>query len=147
VFWERSTVWRVLRNPAYRGQAAFGKKQVTGERTKATRRVRVRGERHGLAPRRAARPAEEWISIPVPAIVSDETFELAQAPIQENKHFAARNTKHPAAHRPGRLPQLWVCVLSRLGPLKQAHLLLLPLHRLQLPPRRRPGVLKPSDPR
>jgi site-specific DNA recombinase len=77
VFWERSTVWRILRNPAYRGQAAFGKKHVTGERTKATRRVRVRGERHGLAPRRAARPAEEWISIPVPAIVSDETFERA----------------------------------------------------------------------
>jgi site-specific DNA recombinase len=96
VFWERSTVWRILRNPAYRGQAAFGKKQVTGERTKATRRVRVRGERHGLAPKRTARPAEEWISIPVPALVSDEQFELAQARMQENKRFAARNTKHPA---------------------------------------------------
>jgi site-specific DNA recombinase len=88
-------VWRILRNPAYRGHAAFGKKQVTGERTKATRRVRVRGERHGLASKRTSRPVEEWISIPVPAIVSDETFELAQARIQENKRFAARNTKHP----------------------------------------------------
>src|SRR5436309_2808293 len=28
--WDRSTIWAMLRNPAYRGQAAFGKTQTTG---------------------------------------------------------------------------------------------------------------------
>ena len=33
--WDRSTVWAMLRNPAYHGQAAFGKTQTTGQRAKA----------------------------------------------------------------------------------------------------------------
>jgi site-specific DNA recombinase len=27
--WERSTVWGMLRNPAYKGQACFGKTPIT----------------------------------------------------------------------------------------------------------------------
>ena len=39
---------------------------------------------------------EQWTSIPVPALITDETFELAQARLQENKHYAKRNSREPA---------------------------------------------------
>ena len=40
--WERSTVWGILRNPAYSGRACFGKTERR-ERQRITRRVRQRG--------------------------------------------------------------------------------------------------------
>jgi site-specific DNA recombinase len=94
--WDRSTVWGMLRNPAYRGEAAFGKTQTTGQRAKPTRPVRARGERHGRRDTRRDRPPEEWTSVPVPALVTAEQFELAQARLEENKRFAARNSREPA---------------------------------------------------
>jgi site-specific DNA recombinase len=56
----------MLRNPAYRGTAWYGKTQLA-ERQKITRPLRLRG---GIASRQSAqheRPREEWIEIPVPA--------------------------------------------------------------------------------
>ncbi len=95
--WDRSTVWGMLRNPAYRGQAAFGKTQTSGQRAKPTRPTRARGERHGRRETRRDVAPEQWTSIPVPALVSTETFELAQARLEENKRFAPRNTKEPTS--------------------------------------------------
>ena len=46
-------------------------------------------------PREQDQPAEKWTLIAVPAIVSEETFELAQARLAQNAHFAKRNTKKP----------------------------------------------------
>ena len=66
--WERSMVWAMLRNPAYRGTACFGKTRVA-TRQRATRALRLRG---GVSRRNSAnheRPREEWIEIPVPALV------------------------------------------------------------------------------
>ncbi|MBI4560525.1 MAG: recombinase family protein [Candidatus Rokubacteria bacterium] len=93
--WDRSTVWGMLRNPAYQGTACF---QKTGgaRREKVTRRARQRGD---VAPRRMAlraRPREEWIEIPVPALVSPTQFALAQARLEENRRFARRHTKTPS---------------------------------------------------
>ena len=92
--WERTTVWAMLRNPAYKGRACFGK---TGKvsRSKITRPLRNRG---GFSKRCSAnreRPREEWIEIPVPAIISEETFALAQERLQRNKQLSARRTKEP----------------------------------------------------
>src|SRR5712691_9182936 len=64
--WERSTVWAMLRNPAYRGTACFGKTRVA-PRQRVTRALRMRG---GMTTRNSAnheRPREDWIEIPVPA--------------------------------------------------------------------------------
>src|SRR5215218_6262626 len=94
--WDRSTVWGMLRNPAYRGQAAFGKTQSSGRHGKLTRTTRARGERHGRRVTRADLPAEQWTHIAVPAIVDEQTFALAQARLEDNKRFAARNTKTPS---------------------------------------------------
>ena len=93
--WDRSSVWGMLRNTAYRGQAAFGKTKTLERHGKPTRTTRGRGERHGRRPAREDQPAEKWTLIAVPAIVTDETFELAQARLAQNAHFAKRNTKKP----------------------------------------------------
>ena len=89
--WERSTVWAMLRNPAYKGTACFGKTRLA-PRQRITRRLRLLG---GIATRESAsheRPREEWIEIPVPAIVSEETFALAQERLERNKVLAPRRT-------------------------------------------------------
>jgi site-specific DNA recombinase len=93
--WERSTTWAMLRNPAYKGTACFGKTQ-SAPRQRITRPIRLRG---GLAQRESAhheRPRDEWIEIAVPAIVSDETFALAQEALERNKVHARRRTITPS---------------------------------------------------
>jgi site-specific DNA recombinase len=92
--WERSTVWAILRNPAYKGTACFGKTEHA-ERKKITRRLRNRG---GFSPRNSCsheRPREEWIEIPVPPIIGEAVFSLAQERLERNKQFSRRHTKEP----------------------------------------------------
>jgi len=93
--WDRSTIWGILRNPAYKGRAAFGKTRVADRPTKLTRPARKRG---GPSPRpaREERPREEWITVPVPAIIDEITFALAAEQLEENKRFARRHTKKPS---------------------------------------------------
>jgi site-specific DNA recombinase len=94
--WERSTLWAMLRNPAYYGQAAYGKTRMTGQPSRPTRITRQRGERHGRrGETRRDVPPENWTLVPVPALINEETFALAQVRLAENKRFAKRNTKKP----------------------------------------------------
>src|SRR5262245_45027897 len=61
--WCRSMVWAILRNPAYKGTACFGKTEIR-PRQRVTRPLRLRG---GVANRNSAsheRPREEWIEYP-----------------------------------------------------------------------------------
>jgi site-specific DNA recombinase len=93
--WERSTVWAMLRNPAYKGQACFGKTQVAA-RQRLNRLARQRG---GLPVRNSAsleRPREEWLEIAVPALIHEETFALAEERLVVNKKYAARRTVEPS---------------------------------------------------
>ena len=93
--WERSTVWAMRRNPAYKGAAGFGKTQ-TAPRQRITRPLRLRG---GIASRDSAhheRPQDEWIAIPVPSIIDEQTFALAQQPLAANKTHAPRRTVVPS---------------------------------------------------
>lgn len=94
--WSASTIWGMLRNPAYRGEAAFGKTKSSERYGKATRVTRARGGRHSTRPSRERQPAAEWALIPVPALVSDEQFALAQTRLKDNKRFARRNAKQPS---------------------------------------------------
>lgn len=92
--WEKSTVWGMLKNPAYKGTAYYGKTEPT-ERQRMTRPLRQKG---GISPRCSShreRPREDWIEIPVPAIVSDDTFEHAKELLEKNKQLSRRNTKEP----------------------------------------------------
>ena len=94
--WERSVVWAILRNPAYQGTACFNKTQV-GLRQKVTKPFRLSGRAvHGEKSSGHERPRDEWIEIPVPAIVSEETFALAAERLADNKRFAPRRTIEPS---------------------------------------------------
>lgn len=93
--WDRSTVWGMLRNPAYAGRAAFGKTRVADRPKKLTRPVRQRGRIPSPRPAFEERPRSEWIEIPVPPLVDETTFALAAEQLERNKRFARRNTKEP----------------------------------------------------
>jgi len=90
--WGRKTGWGMLKNPAYMGQAAFGKTRI------APLQPRLRAQRgRSLQPRRAYSttevPAEEWIPIPVPALVSAELFAAVQAQLEENRQRARQGQR------------------------------------------------------
>src|SRR6266508_663096 len=94
--WDRSTVWGMLRNPAYAGRAAFAKTMRTQQRARLTRPARLAGRSISRNPLILDRPAEDWVQIAVPPIVSEETFQLAARRLEDNQRFAARNTKVPS---------------------------------------------------
>jgi len=93
--WERSVVWGVLRNSAYRGVACFGKTRVSG-RTRVMRPQRRRGVTMPSTTASHERPREDWIEIPVPALVSEESFARAQELLRENKIRSRRRTIAPS---------------------------------------------------
>jgi site-specific DNA recombinase len=93
--WERSTVWAMLRNPAYWGRACFGKTEIR-PRQRVTKPLR---ERNGVCSRNSAnheKPRQEWVEVPVPALVSEETFALAQEQLVQNKQHSPRRTLEPS---------------------------------------------------
>ena len=91
--WDRSVIWAMLRNPAYAGAAVFGKTVTVAESPGLNRIARQQGRTTPRAVKVVDRPRTEWVMIPVPAIVSEDTFERAQHRLADNKRYAARNTK------------------------------------------------------
>ena len=83
--WDRTTVWTILKNPAYKGTAAFGKRRNVPLNRKRLRPMRGRPEN----PRRPASyvdtATEDQIFIDVPALVSQELFAVVQEQLQENR--------------------------------------------------------------
>ena len=94
--WDRSVVWAMLRNPAYAGTAVFGKTMATSGTPGLNRVARLQGRTTPRAVKTVDRPREEWLEIPVPAIVDQETFARVRQRLEGNKRFAARNTKVPS---------------------------------------------------
>ena len=91
--WERSTVWGMLNNPAYSGMAYFGKTREATRRQAGNRSTRLRGNSSKYKPQTAQdTPKDQWIGIPVPAIVSQQTFDLAQERLESNKRLSPRRT-------------------------------------------------------
>jgi site-specific DNA recombinase len=98
--WDRSAVWGMLRNPAYMGTAAFGKTR------QGPLRPRLRAQRgRPLQPRRASSPVEvpreEWMPIPVPAIVAPELFAAAQEQLRDNQRHARQYCRGAKSLRQG----------------------------------------------
>src|SRR6267143_446008 len=92
--WERSTVWGLLRKPAYEGKACYGKTEQA-ERQRITRPLRQRNSSSHRSNCHRDRPRADWIEVPVPALVSEETFALAQEQLTKNKHHSPRRTIEP----------------------------------------------------
>ena len=93
--WERSTVWGMLRNPAYKGTACFGKTQ-TAPRQRVTKPLRISGHSRRGETTGRERPRADWIEIPIPPLVSEDTFALAAERLADNKRFAPRRTIEPS---------------------------------------------------
>lgn len=89
--WDRTTIWGMLRNPAYMGRAAFGKtKSVPRGQLLRPLRGRCRAPRHSKSSSRAL-PRDQWTEIPVPALVSPEVFDAASQQLSRNQRLSKRN--------------------------------------------------------
>ncbi|MDQ3692615.1 MAG: recombinase family protein [Chloroflexota bacterium] len=77
-FWDPHSVARILRNETHKGVWHWNK----------TKRVQ-RGERKV----QESRPREEWLTVTVPVIVDEATWERAQEQLSRNKQQARRNAK------------------------------------------------------
>ena len=94
--WDRSVVWGMLRNPAYAGRACFGKTMRTEQPAGLNRHARLAGRstpRHYTV---VERPREDWLEIPVPALVAEDTWHRVQRRLEDNKRYASRNSTNPS---------------------------------------------------
>jgi len=90
-FWRNSTVHEILTNPAYCGKTYVFTYSYT--EAKITQVANPRPKRKRLI----RKPEEEWVEIPgaTPAIISQETFGLAQAKLEQNRRVPRRSPKRP----------------------------------------------------
>ena len=109
--WHANTVRLMLTNPTYTGQVYGGRSRARAPRQRWS----------ALRPVRPDRPCDEplppaaWFPIaPVPALVTQEQFDQAQAKLAQNQQFARRhNTAHPYLLRA--LVSCGVCQLGCVG--------------------------------
>jgi site-specific DNA recombinase len=87
--WNAASVRWILRNPAYAGRALTNRTRVAPARQRKSAMLPA-----GPGISHAPRPPEDWIEVPVPQIVSEETFAQVQAKLDANQQSAARNTRH-----------------------------------------------------
>lgn len=90
--WEGRALYNIIKNPAYKGDFAANR------RTEVKVPVTVNtGSLTGpvvkMVKKRVARPKEEWIIVPVPAIVSVEEWDLANNILSANKKTNKRSSK------------------------------------------------------
>jgi len=85
-YWYDSTLHNILTNPAYMGMACYNRRHnvPATQRNAALRPV-------GPGVTRRSNLPEEWMPIPVPAIVSPKQFAQAQERLALNQRLASRN--------------------------------------------------------
>src|SRR3954466_9417771 len=82
--WDRTTVWGILKNPAYVGTAAFGKTRI-GAMRERLRPVRGGAEQPRWPYSTYDVPEQEWLRMPVPALIESDLFAVAQEQLAENR--------------------------------------------------------------
>ena len=85
--WNVASVRGILRSPAYMGLAYSGRTHPVPARRRKSALQPV-GSGQSVQPS----PQEEWIAVPVPAMISQETFETVQQRLDRNVQMARRNT-------------------------------------------------------
>ena len=78
-------VWAILKNPAYKGTAGFGKTRAGPPKPQRLRPQRGRPEHPRRPASRVDTSSEDQIFIDVPGLVSEELFEAVQAQLEENR--------------------------------------------------------------
>ena len=79
--WGTSTISRLLRNEAYVGRLYFNR----------TETVPTAGAKKGH--RQVARPADEWVVIPVPPIIDEQAFTAASKTMMDNTKWSPRRAE------------------------------------------------------
>jgi site-specific DNA recombinase len=88
--WHNSLVGNILRQVQYTGEAYYNRTQKTYNEVG---QIRKNGHGKRKHPIRTPRLAEEWITIRVPAIIDQETWQVAQERMKNNQKFASRNNQ------------------------------------------------------
>src|SRR5579859_6979320 len=79
--WGPSTVNRLLRNEAYTGRVYYNRTEAVPDR------------RPGHRSRQVPRPRAEWIAIPCPPLITDQTFEAAATVSYDNAKWSPRRAE------------------------------------------------------
>ena len=79
--WGTSTLDRLLRNEAYIGRTYFNRTETVPDR------------RPGHHSRQVPRPRADWIAIPCPSIIADETFQAAAKASTDNAKWSPRRAE------------------------------------------------------
>src|ERR1700761_6268941 len=90
--WDRTTVWGILKNPAYIGTAAFGKTRI-GAMRERLRPVRGGAEQPRWPYSTYDVPENEWLRMPVPALIETELFATVQEQLTENRRRNRQNRR------------------------------------------------------
>jgi site-specific DNA recombinase len=86
--WTTATLRNILTNPAYTGTAYANRtREVDARQRKSALRPLGRGKSY------VRREAEDWMPIPMPALVTPEMFAQVQAKLQQNQRQASRNNR------------------------------------------------------
>ena len=84
--WNVTSVRGILRSPTSTGVAYSGRTRPTPARQRKSALQPV-----GPGQSQQPAPAEEWIAVPVPALISEETFQAAQHRLDRNVQMARRH--------------------------------------------------------
>ena len=79
--WGTSTLDRILRNEAYIGRTYFNRTETVPDR------------RPGHHSRQVPRPRADWIAIPCPAVIADQTFQAAGKASTDNAKWSPRRAE------------------------------------------------------
>ena len=91
--WASSTLGRLVRCEAYYGNFHYNK--TLGLIPRNPIKTIANGQYKRMKKTsRAMKPREEWIQIKIPAIIDEETFNLAQLQLGRNKAIANRELKY-----------------------------------------------------
>ena len=94
--WNCATIGRMLRQSAYKGTAYYARYRsdysAVGQRHK-------QGYGRMKNPRYIQRPADEWITVTVPALVSESLWQAVQERLLMNARFSQRNSRRPYLFR------------------------------------------------
>jgi site-specific DNA recombinase len=95
-YWNKGVIWLVLKNPAYMGQAVFGRRKAV-TKVKPIRAKKGSCEQSKNNYSVAYTEKENWIYIPVPPIIDKDIFDVVQEQLEENRKIA-RTKKRRATY-------------------------------------------------
>lgn len=113
--WSSPMVRHILHNETYTGTWHYGKTKIISDGKEHTRKAK---SKCGLG-KQVSRAKDEWVSVPVPSIISQRDFDLAQKKIKSNFQDASRNTKHD--YLMGRRLKCSKCNYTYVGRTRREH--------------------------